>query len=104
MIVKNQQYIEKFAQRLRELYPGCPEGREKIIAEHACVKYSGRVGRSEAAKSFDAGAIELAVIAHSRHAETEYDTFLARGYDRFDARALIEFTIDEVLEKWKEAD
>src|SRR3990172_9562339 len=38
-------YIRQFADRIRALYPHCPIGREVIIAEHACRKYSGRVGR-----------------------------------------------------------
>src|SRR5215475_1154903 len=43
----DRQYVERFAHRVRELFPVCSEGRETIIAEHACRKYSGRVGRSE---------------------------------------------------------
>jgi len=33
----------------------------------------GRGGRSAAAKSFDEEAVRLAVIAHIRHRETDYD-------------------------------
>jgi hypothetical protein len=36
-------YLEKFAKHIRELYPGCPKGREHEIAAHACRKYSDRV-------------------------------------------------------------
>jgi hypothetical protein len=43
----DREYVERFARRVRELFPGCPVGREMPIAEHACCKYSGRVGRSE---------------------------------------------------------
>lgn len=43
-------YIHQFAERVREMYPQCPDGREQVIAEHACRKYSGRVGRSADAK------------------------------------------------------
>ena len=42
----DQQYIQAFANRVRELFPHSPKGREREIAEHACRKYSGRVGRS----------------------------------------------------------
>ena len=56
----DQRYIERFAARVRELYPRCPLGRETIIAEHACLKYSGRVGRTAAAKSFAEEAVDLA--------------------------------------------
>lgn len=94
-------YVAQFAQRVRELYPGCPEGRENEIAERACLKYSGRVGRSAAAKDLEPEAIRLAVIAHIRHAETRYDQLLADGYDRQDARALVAGDINQVLERWK---
>jgi hypothetical protein len=86
---------------VRALYPGCPPGREVTIAEHACLKYSGRVGRSAAAKSFDEEAIRLAVVAHVRHRETRYDTLLAAGYDRWDARAQVEGAVAQVLEAWE---
>jgi hypothetical protein len=86
----DRQYVEAFAQRVRELFPGCPVGREVTIAEHACLKYSGGVGRSAAAKSLDEAAIRLAVVAHIRHQETPYDTLLAQRYDRWDARLQVE--------------
>ncbi|MBW1822889.1 MAG: DUF2293 domain-containing protein [Deltaproteobacteria bacterium] len=57
------EYVERFATRVRELYPGCPSEREVEIAEHACLKYSGRIGRTAAAKTFDKNAVRLAVIA-----------------------------------------
>jgi hypothetical protein len=94
-------YVERFAARVRELYPRCPPEREASIAEHACLKYSGRVGRSAAAKSLDEAAIRLAVIAHIRHAETDYDTLLARGYERHDARLRVEEKIERVLDRWQ---
>jgi len=46
----DQEYIQHFAARVRELYPPCPAGREQVIAKHACQKYSGRVGRVPAPK------------------------------------------------------
>jgi hypothetical protein len=49
----DREYVGEFAARVRERYPSCPPGRDVVIAEHACLKYSGRVGRSAAAKSFD---------------------------------------------------
>ncbi len=95
------EYVAKFARRVRELYPGCPEGREIEIAEHACLKYSGRVGRSAAAKELDEEAIRLAVIAHIRHSETKYDQLMADGYDRHEARDRVAGDIAQVLERWK---
>src|SRR5881397_1635247 len=40
------EYVTRFAQRIRELFPGCPSDRAERIAVHACQKYSGRVGRA----------------------------------------------------------
>jgi hypothetical protein len=57
----DQEYVQRFAAHVRKLYPACPAGREQVIAEHACQKYSGRMGRSTAAKSLDEKAIRLAV-------------------------------------------
>jgi hypothetical protein len=100
----DRQYVERFAARVRELYPGCPPRRATDIAEHACLKYSGRVGRSAAAKDLDADAVRLAVTAHIRHGETNYDTLLARGFDRWDARAQVGEDVDRVLAQWEASD
>ena len=97
----DQAYIAQFSERIREIYPNCPPGSEKTIAEHACEKYSGRVGRSASAKEFDEEAINLAVIAHVRHAKTNYDSLLSQGHDRFDAREMVRREIEEILGSWK---
>lgn len=94
-------YINEFARRIRELFPNCPSGREAEIAEHACRKYSGRVGRSAAAKSLDESAIRLAVVAHIRHRETNYDNLLAQGLDRSDARDLIRDSVNQISTHWQ---
>ena len=96
----DQKYVEQFAHKIRELFPRIETGREQIIAEHACRKYSGRVGRSAAAKSLDENAILLAVIAHIRHRETNYDELLGTGWERSDARTAVAASIDEVLNRW----
>jgi hypothetical protein len=97
----NRQYVDRFARRVREFFPQCPPEREVAIAEHACLKYSGRIGRTAAAKSFDDNAIRLAVIAHIRHSETQYDKLLAKGYERCDARAEVKETVDKILTNWE---
>ena len=85
---------------MREIFPRCPSRREGVIAEHACLKYSDRVGRSAAGKSLAETAIRLAVIAHIRHVETEYDTLLASGYERQETRAQMEGVVAQVLARW----
>ena len=95
------EYICSFAGRVRETYPFCPTGRERLIAEHACRKYSGRVGRSAAAKDFDEQAVRLAVVAHVRHTETEYDALLVGGCDRQEARARVNEEVSRVVGAWR---
>ena len=97
----DREYVKRFEMRIHELLPHCPPGREVAIAEHACLKYSGRVGRSAAAKSFDENAVRLAVIAHIRHTETQYDDLLATGYERWEARAHVEKAVAQVLNSWE---
>ena len=96
----DQQYVARFAARVRELYPQCPAGREMVIAEHACLKFSGRVGRTASAKSLADEAVDLAVAAHIRHVETQYDQLLQRYWDRRDARASIAEEVRRVRAKW----
>ncbi len=102
----DQEYVERFAARVREprTRPRCPPGRDVVIAEHACLKYSDRVGRSAAAKKLDETAIRLAVIAHIRHTETQYDKFLANGYERHEAHAQVEEMIAQVPTRWQVAE
>lgn len=97
----DREYIERFAGRVRELFPGCPDGRELAIAQHACLKYSGRVGRSAAAKSLDEEAVRLAVAAHVRHVETNYDQLLASGYDRQHARGDVREAVETIMAAWQ---
>ena len=97
----DRSYVEQFAGRIREIFPACPAEREFQIAEHACRKYSGRIGRSAAAKSFDETAVRLAVAAHIRHHETAYDEMLARDWNRLDARARVRHQVDEILKRWR---
>ncbi|HJS17670.1 MAG TPA: DUF2293 domain-containing protein [Anaerolineales bacterium] len=97
----DQGYVMRFTARVRELFPNGPAGREQVIAEHACQKYSGRVGRCADAKRLDEEFIHLAVVAHIRHAETNYDEFLAQGMERREARGEVQDEIDQVLARWK---
>ena len=95
------EYVERFARRVGELFPGCPAEEQRAIAEHACQKYSGRVGHSAAAKELDADAVELAVRAHVRHVHTPYDRLLASGLWRSDARERVSRAVEKVLNRWR---
>ena len=95
------EYIRSFAGRVRKIYPFCPTAREHLVAEHACRKYSGRVGRSAAAKTLDEEAVRLAVTAHVRHAETNYDDLLLKGIERRDAREKVYPKVFRILDRWE---
>jgi hypothetical protein len=96
----DRRYQTDFARCIRDLYPGCPEAECLAIAEHACHKYSGRVGRSADAKRFDAEAIGLAVRAHVRHVHTKYDILLMSGLERGEARSEVHAEIEHILTGW----
>ena len=70
------------------------------IAAHACRKYSGRVGRSAAAKRLDPEPVRLAVIVAVRHQFTNYDTLLLQGIERHEARALVSSAVERKLGAW----
>lgn len=93
-------YVEAFTQQVRAAYPGCPSDEAEAIAAHACLKYSGRVGRSAAARNFEPEAITLAVTAHVRHRHSQYDKLLAQGWDRGDARRAVADVVNAVVQRW----
>jgi hypothetical protein len=97
----DREYTKRFALRVYELFPGCPTGRDAVIAEHACLKCSGRIGRTAWAKRLDEEAVRLAVVAHIRHAETPYDELLMMGHDRWEARDIVTDKVDRILAQWE---
>ena len=97
----DETFVDRFAARIREVFPRLVTGREQKIAEHACLKYSGRIGRSALGKKMDEQAVRLAVIAHIRHNETNYDELLGSGWERSDARRAVADRVDEVLNRWR---
>jgi hypothetical protein len=97
----DKEYVREYGEQIKRYYPHIPSRLEVKIAEHACLKHSGRIGRSREAKNFDEEAITIAVAAHVRHAETEYDELLMRGIERYDARRIISAKVNQVLENWR---
>ncbi len=93
-------FVTEFTNSIQLRYPGCPAAEASQIAGHACQKYSGRVGRSAAAKDFAPETIDLAVAAHVRHRHTPYDALLAQGWERQAARAAVRDAVRAVLEGW----
>jgi hypothetical protein len=100
-LAHDAEYVAAFARRVGDLYPGCPDEDRRAIAEYACEKSSGRVGRSAAAKALQTGAVILAVRAHVRHVHTRYDELLASGVARADARAEVAASVAQRLDKWQ---
>jgi len=96
-------FVARFAERIRQVFPGCPSDRPERIAAHACQKYSGRVGRSAAARRLDEDAVRMAVAAHVRHDETRYDELLTRGRERREARDQVRQEVERVLARWRNA-
>ncbi len=94
------EFVREFVRQVRKRYPRCPAGEARKIAEQACLKYSGRVGRSQAAKRFEPQALDLAVAAHLRHRHSDYDRLLAEGRDRFEARREVGPSLANLLERW----
>lgn len=94
-------YIEEFGKAIRKQYPSCPPEREYAIASHACEKYSGRVGRTAAAKQFSVEKIDLAVEAHIRHTETNYDLQFGKGKRKKEIRSDLKETITKIMWSWR---
>ncbi len=98
---RDEEFVYAFGEHILRLFPKCPTAVADQIAEHACLKHSGRVGRSAAAKEFEENAISLAVRAHVRHAFTDYDELLLKGHERGDARRTVAGKVEEVLANWR---
>ena len=96
----DREYVKEFARHIREQYPACPERSASSIAEHACRKYSNRVGRSAAAKEFDREKITLAVRAHIRHRHSDYDEILFSTSNRAHARGQVKLRVEGILADW----
>ena len=99
----DREYIAHFAGRILEFYPGCPREEAHTIAQHACQKHSGRIGRTSAAKEFAERAITLAVRAHIRHVHTDYEKLLTEGLEPAEARPEIAHQVAEVLFRWRQS-
>ena len=97
----DETFVDRFAISIREAFPRIVAGREQKIAEHACLKYTGRIGRSALGKKMDEQAVRLAVMAHIRHNETSYDELLGSGWERSEARHAVAAAVDEILNQWR---
>lgn len=101
---EDREFVVAMTKEILGQYPACPADEARRIAAHTALRDSGRVGRSAAGRELDPRAIKLAVVAHIRHAHTNYDRLLMQGASRLDARILVREKIDQVLVKWRSAD
>jgi hypothetical protein len=93
-------FVQQFAEAIRQQFPKCPIADANRIAEHACLRSSGRVGRTAAAKQFDPEPIYLAVVAAVRHEFTDYDILLLKGIERSEARSRVRNKVEKKLREW----
>jgi hypothetical protein len=96
----DQSFVASFVSAIQAAYPGCPAAEAEQIADHACQRYSGRIGRTAAAKELAPEAVRLAVVAHVRHTHTNYDRLLSQLRDRRAARDEVREDVDTVLRQW----
>jgi len=96
----DRDFVRAFGKAILEQFPGCPIKEATRIAEHACRKYSGRVGRSAEAKRFDPEAVRLATCAAVRHRFTNYDDLLLGGMERYEARSVVASAVERKLREW----
>ncbi|KLU89180.1 hypothetical protein MAPG_08154 [Magnaporthiopsis poae ATCC 64411] len=88
-----------FEAEVRRLFPHAPPDSVAAIARHALVKRSRRVGRSTMMDMEH--KVRLAVVAHIRHVETDYDALLKKGgTEREDARRQTWQRTNEVADQW----
>jgi len=99
--VFDKEFAERMTAEIRRLFPGCPATEASTIAGRTCVRGSGRVGRSRAARDLDPSAIALAVRAHIRHVHTNYDELLFRMGDRAAARETVARRVDAIADRWR---
>ena len=52
-------------------------------------------------KALDEQAVRLAVTAHIRHTETNYDDLLLRGFERREARSTVQADVKLTVDAWK---
>lgn len=100
--IEEREYVAAFVRAVGEQFPGCPMSEAREIAAHACAKYSGRIGRTGAAKDLDPQAVRLAVIAHVRHLHTDYERIIAATGDKRESRTRIKDAVSAVLRAWEQ--
>lgn len=90
--------IAKASAELLGQFCKIPAAEKEVVLKHGFKKHSGRVGRTSSISL--AKKVTLAVIAHIRHKQTEYDVLLRAGETREKARKLTWKEIEGVMKQW----
>lgn len=98
-VVKRDEGIAKgFRKEIVDIFPQIPPDALRNVAKIALQKGKGKVGR--VGKLDVQRKARLAVWAHVRHCETDYDALLRSGIPREEARQQVEAKIKEVCKAW----
>ena len=87
---------------LLEFFPKIPGDACTEILEHGFQKGSGRVGRSKTLE--DKLKVQLAVNAHIRHRQTQYDSILAANKEqnaKLAAREMVHSQVQAIADSWR---
>ncbi|KKY32155.1 hypothetical protein UCDDA912_g07889 [Diaporthe ampelina] len=87
-----------FQKEIMKIFPKIPPDALRNVSRIALQKGKGKVGR--VGKLNVQRRARLAVWAHVRHCETDYDVLLRNGVPREDARHRVEAKIKEVCKVW----
>ncbi|KAJ5100045.1 hypothetical protein N7532_007046 [Penicillium argentinense] len=80
-------------------FPSMPDDDLESVLNHAFLKGSRRVGRTEMVT--DKTKASLAVEAHIRHVHTSYDAILQNGTNRVNARKQVLPRVQAIKEAWE---
>ncbi|KAJ5991742.1 hypothetical protein N7451_007466 [Penicillium sp. IBT 35674x] len=97
--VRDGTFITRGRQLLRDVFPSMPNETLEIILNHAFLKGSGRVGRTST--TTEKRKATLAVEAHIRHNHTPYETLLASGLERCEARERVWPEVQAIKKAWE---
>lgn len=98
-VLKRDEGIAKgFQKEILSLFPQIPSKALQNVLKIALEKGKGKVGRT--GKLDIQRKAHLAVWAHIRHCETDYDALLRHGIPREDARKQVEAKMKEVRKAW----
>ena len=99
---RDTKFVARGRELLRSQFPHMPDKSLELIIEHSFLKGSGRVGRTST--TTDEHKAILAVEAHIRHKHTPYESLLAAGMDRKNARKIVWPAVQAIRDTWAGGD